>query len=324
MKKLLVRSEEGSLSPWGIYPGARPTEELVKKGIVIVDKPQGPTSHQVTSWVREILGLKKAGHAGTLDPRVSGVLPVALGEATKAMPALASTTKEYVAVMHIHRKVEREKILEACSSFLGTIVQVPPRKSAVARRPRKRRIHELTVLEVEGRDVLMRVVCDAGVYIRKLCSDIGEKMGVKAHMQELRRTRAGIFTEKQSVTLQDLKDAVEFWKEGNEKPIRTVIHPVELAVDNIKAVVIKDSAVDAVCNGAPLAVTGVVLVEDGISPGDLVGILTLKGELVALASAKMSSGQILKARKGIAAATDRVFMRRGTYPDWRARGVASG
>ena len=314
-----VKSEDVSNPEYGEYPGSRSVEELLRKGVVVIDKPSGPTSHQVTAWVRDMLGLPKAGHSGTLDPRVTGVLVITLGEATKMMPALIGLDKEYVGVMHLHKDVSPEKLEEARRRFEGEIIQKPPVKSSVKRVRRKRVIYSLEFLEREEKDVLFRVRCEAGTYIRKLCDDIGRYLGVGAHMHELRRIAAGPFTEEQAVILQDLKDAYEFWKEGDESFIREVVKPVEILSEHLGKIVVKDTAVNAICNGAPLAVGGISRVQKGIKKGDLVAILTLKGELVALARAAMDSEEMYRSRKGMAARTDRVMMERKMYPaTWRS------
>jgi len=313
-KKFLVKSHEASLVRFGKYPGARTVEELLKSGIVVVDKPAGPTSRMVDSFVKKILNVGKLSHGGTLDPRVSGVLVIALENATKLMPILLSSRKEYVALMNIHRELPEEKIRKVCEEFVGKIMQTPPKKSAVARRERQREIHYLQIIEISGRDVLMRVGCEAGTYIRKLCSDIGKRLGTEAHMQELRRTRAGDFTEEQSVSLQDLKDAYEFYKNGNEEPLRNMILPAERVADGIRNVVIKDSSVHNIASGAPVYANGISRIEEGIERGEIVGIFSLKGELVAIGFAQTDSVQMLKSTKGVAIKTDRVLIDRNLYP----------
>lgn len=245
---------------------------------------------------------------------MSGVLAIALDNATKLMPILLSSRKEYVALMNIHRELPEEKIRKVCEEFVGKIMQTPPKKSAVARKERQREIYYLQILEISGRDVLMRVGCEAGTYIRKLCSDIGKKLGTEAHMQELRRTRAGVFTEEQSVSLQNLKDAYEFWKSGNEESLRNMIYPMEKVADNIKNVVVKDSAIHNISSGAPVYSNGLSRIEEGIERGKIVGIFSLKGELVAIGFAQMGSVQMLKNTKGVAIKTDRVLMDRNLYP----------
>lgn len=209
----LIKSEEETDPNYGKNPNERTIEELIRGSVIIVDKHSGPTSHQVTAWVKDIFGVKKCGHSGTLDPAVTGVLPIALENATKAMPALMGLEKEYVGVMHLHKQVEEKLLREAVMKFVGKIIQVPPVKSAVARRPREREIKFFDILEIDGKEVLFNVECEAGTYIRKLIHDIGEELKTGAHMSELRRIKAGNFTEEQSHSLVFVKDSYEFWKE---------------------------------------------------------------------------------------------------------------
>jgi len=307
----LIRSEEVP-GPYGKYPGSRSVEELINNGVVIIDKPSGPTSHQVTAWIREMLCLKKVGQSGTLDPAVTGVLVVALGNATKVMPALMGLDKEYIALIHLHKDISDMQLKKLLKKFTGKIKQLPPIKSSVKRELREREIYSIKLLDRKGRDVLLRIKCQAGTYIRKLATDMGKDVG-GAHLKQLRRTVVGPFKEKEAVTLQDLKDAWEFAKEGKEKQLRKIVMPVEKAVEHVKSIIIKDSAVEAVCNGSPVYSTGVSKVEKGIDEGVLVAILTLKGELVAIGKALSDSKKIAK-KKVIAAKTDRVIMKKGSYP----------
>jgi len=243
-------------------------------------------------------------------------LPVALEKATKALRGIVHAGKEYICVMRLHSSVSEEKLRKVCAEFEGPIYQRPPLKSSVKRVVRIRTIYYIDILEISGRDVLMRIGCQAGTYIRKLCHDIGEVLGVGAHMQELRRTRSGPFKEDETlVTLHDLKDAYDIWKEEkDETQLRKVILPVEAAVAHLPKIVIRDSAVDAICHGADLAAPGVLRLETGIKRNTLIAMMTQKGELVALGQAKMTSQEILEAEKGIVAKTVRVIMDRGTYP----------
>jgi H/ACA ribonucleoprotein complex subunit 4 len=192
----------------------------------------------------------------------------------------------------------------------------------VKRQQRSRRIYSLRVLEISGRDVLFKVSCQAGTYIRTLCTDVGDVLGVGAHMQELRRTRTARFTEKDAITMHDLKDAHVFWKEdGDEKPIRAAIRPMESLLEHLPAVVIRDGAVDAVCHGARLAVPGVVTLDSGISKGDRVVVLSAKGEGVALGLAELGSEEMAELNQGIAVTPDRILMPTGTYPrGWKKAG----
>lgn len=315
----LTRSEESSLTNWGKYPGARTVEGLLKNGIILLDKPQGPTSHQVDSWVKQITGANKASHGGTLDPRVSGVLVIALENATKLMPILLSSRKEYVALTYLHADVPKQDVKKALEEFVGKITQLPPKRSAVARRIREREIYYLEPLQVTGRYVLFRVGTEAGTYIRRLADDLGKRLGTGAHLQELRRTRSGIFPEAELHTLQDLSDAIALWREKqDDSKLREVVLPMERIADNMKTVVIKDGAVGAIANGAPLAVGGIVKVQEGIEKGELVAMLSLKGELVAFGPAMMGSQEMANAAKGLAVKTDKVLIEKGAYPaKWR-------
>jgi H/ACA ribonucleoprotein complex subunit 4 len=315
-ERTLVRKSGAWTNPsYGCYPEKRPILEYVEKGVVNVDKPSGPTSHEVAAWVKDILGVNTAGHAGSLDPKVTGLLPILLGKATKAVPAIRLSGKEYVCLLRLHHEMPPKIIRKVCEEFTGPIYQMPPIKSAVKRALRIRTIYYLEVIEIEGSSVLFRVGCEAGTYIRKLCHDIGLALGCGGHMQELRRTKAGPFTEKTLVTLQDLKDAYVFWKEdGDESEIRRVIRPMESAVSHLPKILLRDSAVDAICSGASLAIPGIASLDSNLTKGDLIALFTLKGELVALAKAEISTEEILKASVGLAATPIRVMMEVGTYP----------
>ena len=168
-RKILIRQEAETNHDFGCIPEERKTEEIINYGVVNIDKPKGPTSHQVSDYVQKILSISKSGHSGTLDPAVTGVLPIALGNATRVVEALLKAGKEYVAVMHIHREAEEAKLRKTCDSFIGKIQQLPPIKSAVKRQLRTRSIYYLEILEIDNRDVLFRVGTEAGTYIRKLC-----------------------------------------------------------------------------------------------------------------------------------------------------------
>jgi H/ACA ribonucleoprotein complex subunit 4 len=304
----LIKKDEASLTPFGCYPGARSLEEHIRNGIIVLDKPSGPTSHQIDRWIKDILDVKKASHGGTLDPRVSGVLVIALENATKLMSILLSSKKEYVGVIHLHEEIDNKKIEKAFESFIGKVEQLPPRKSAVARRKREREIYYLELLEIEGRNVLFKIGCEAGFYVRRFAEDLGKKLGIKAHLQELRRTKSGNFSEESVIILQDLIDAKE------EDKLKQVILPMELVVETIGKIIVSDNAIDNICNGAPLAVGGIVRFEDNIERGNWVALFSFKGELVAIGKALMNSEEIFKKKRGLAVKTDRVLMKKGTYP----------
>ncbi len=321
-RETLIKSEYSTDEKSGKKPIDRPIQEYIQKGVINLDKPAGPTSHEVTSWVKKILEIEKAGHSGTLDPNVTGLLPIMLGDATKAVDALLLAGKEYVCLMKLHSAMPEKMIKGVFNEFTGEIYQKPSIKSAVKRETRIRTIYYLELLEVNENNVLFKVGCEAGTYIRKLCHDMGQALGTGAHMQELRRTKSGPFREDESlITLHDLRDAYIEWQEnGNEGYLRKVINPMEFGLSHLPKIVIRDNAVDALCHGAELAAPGVLSVETGIVKGDLVAIFTLKGEAVSFGKARMKSSEILKAATGIVATTDRVLMEVSTYPrGWKAK-----
>jgi tRNA pseudouridine55 synthase len=314
MARIITKDRDPLRTDKGKRPSERSMEELLAAGVINLDKPMGPTSHQVTAWVRDILGVERIGHGGTLDPKVSGVLPIALGKATKATDLVLRSDKEYVCLMTLHRDVAEDKLRRVLGSFVGDIYQVPPVRAAVKRQLRVRRVHSIRPLQVKGREVLFLVECDAGTYIRTLCVDVGEALGIGANMEELRRTRSGNMRERESVQLQDLKDAFVYWKEGDESALRRMVAPMEVLLEPLPKTVLKDSAVDAVCHGADLAVVGISKHQAAIARGELVAMMTQKGEGVALGIALMSGEEMGRAREGIALRTDRVLMEPGTYP----------
>ncbi len=300
---------------FGANPDERPMSQLLDFGVINLNKPKGPTSHMVSAYIQRILGAEKAGHGGSLDPGVTGVLPTAINKATRIVQTLLSAGKEYVCIMHLHKPVEESRLRKVLREFTGTITQLPPVKSAVLRKERERKVYYLDILEIDRQDVLFRMGCQAGTYVRKLCHDVGQKLQVGAHMAELIRTKAGPFQDKDWVSLQDLEDAFAFWKEeGNERFLRYCIKPVEFAVSHLPKVWIQDSAVDSVCHGAALNLPGVCKLNSGIERGNLVAIMSLKDELVALGEAAISSEQMMKEEKGLCVKTSKVFMPEGTYP----------
>ncbi len=289
-------------------PKEKSVPELLNCGIINIDKPAGPTSHQVSGYVKQILNIKKCGHSGTLDPGVTGVLPIALGRSTKVIQALLTAGKEYVGIMHLHKDVPEKEIIDVFKDFTGEIVQLPPVRSAVKRRKRKRTVYYLKLLEKKEKDVLFKVGCEAGTYIRKLCHDIGIKLGVGANMKELRRTRVAAFREDTLITLQDLKDAYYYYKNGNEKFIRSIILPLEMAVRHLPKVWVFDTAIESLKHGRDLAVPGIIKFESCIKKGRLTAIMSLNNDLIALGNALMSSDEIASATKGIAVPTHKVFV----------------
>ncbi len=307
---------------FGTYYDKRNVEQLLNYGLIILDKPPGPTSHEVVAWTKRILKIPKIGHSGTLDPMVSGVLPLGLGDATKALGVLLLGPKEYQAVGRLHSLASKERLDNVLKQFQGEIFQKPPQRSSVVRRTRIRKIYEMELLEQKERLLLLRVLCEAGTYIRKLLYDIGEVMGPGATMIELRRSRVHQFDETQKlVTLHELYDAFSHWEEKkDDTKLLKFIQPIEHALSEVKSVVIRDSAVDALCHGAQLAIPGILEISPILKKGELVAIYTQKGEIVALAEAVMSDSEIKDSVKGHAFQTKRIIMAPNTYPKkWRTK-----
>lgn len=319
-RKRLIKTSATTNAHYGKAPAKRTVRELLNNGFINLDKPAGPTSHQVVAWVKEILEIEKAGHGGTLDPAVTGVLPTALGDAARALQVILVAGKEYVALMKLHKEVNEKKIREVCKSFVGEISQMPPLRSAVKRVRRTREVYYLEILEIQRTEVLFRVGCEAGTYIRTLCVDIGKKLGCGAQLAELRRTRVGNITEDSAVTLQDLKDAYIFWKEdGDDEELRKTILSMERLLEVVPKIVVRDSAVDALCHGANLAIPGIVELDD-MKPGEIAAVMSLKGEGVALVKMEIPSVQVIEKDTGICASLERVLMNKGTYPSiWKKK-----
>jgi len=306
-KQIFVKKEEKG--EFGKPPKERTPEEIIKYGIVNIDKPKGPTSHQTSDYVQKILHINKAGHSGTLDPQVTGVQPIALGRATRITQFLLTAPKEYVCLMHLHKEVDEKLLRKTIEKFTGKITQLPPIKSAVKRQLREREIYEFEILEIEKQDVLFRVKCQAGTYIRKLCHDLGKELNVGAHMAELRRTQAGPFTEKDNlVSLQDLKDAYHYYKEeNNSEHLLKIIQPVENALKYISKCWIFDTTITSVSHGRDVAIPGISKLEN-FRRGETIAVMSLKNELIAIGEALMSAVEINTQEKGLAIKVKKVFL----------------
>ena len=260
-------------------PGERSVPELLRFGVVNLDKPAGPSSHQVSAWVRDAidgtlaaldLGGDPTGgvaHSGTLDPKVTGCLPTLTGDATRMAQVFLEGTKEYVAVLELHGSPPAD-FREVVAEFESEIYQKPPRKSAVSRRLRTRTIHDLDVLAVEDRKTLVRIRCESGTYVRKLCHDIGLATGVGAHMGHLRRTATDPFDDRDLRTLQDLVDALAWVEGGDDAFLREVVRPAEDALRHLPAVTVARSAARNVATGAPVYAPGVIDVDDAVRDDD--------------------------------------------------------
>jgi tRNA pseudouridine55 synthase len=264
-------------------PDDRSLADLLAFGVVNLDKPPGPSAHQVAGWVRDATGVEQAAHAGTLDPKVTGCLPTLTGDATRLAQVFLEGTKEYVAVLELHGPAPSD--LDAVvAEFESDVYQKPPRKSAVSRRLRSRRIHELDVLEVVDRQALLRIRCESGTYVRKLCHDLGLALGTGAHMGHLRRTGTDPFDDSDLVTLHDLVDALAFAEAGDESALREVVAPAERALTHLPRLTVAPSAAEQISEGAPVYAPGVVDSEGvaDVDRGTLVACFTPDDAVVCL------------------------------------------
>lgn len=317
--RLNVRTGHYTPIPSGSSPLQRPLQEYVRYGIINLDKPSNPSSHEVVAWIRRILRVEKTGHSGTLDPKVTGCLIVCIDRATRLVKSQQSAGKEYVAVLRMHDAIESEaKLLTAIQTLTGALFQRPPLISAVKRQLRIRTIYDSKLLQFdkERNLAVFWVSCEAGTYIRTLCVHLGLLLGVGGHMQELRRVRSGAMTEEDHLmTMHDVMDAQ--WLYDNtrdESYLRRVIRPLETLLTGYKRIVMKDSAVNAICYGAKVMLPGVLRYENGIEVNEEVVLITTKGEAIALGVAQMTTVDMATCDHGVVARIKRVIMERDTYP----------
>lgn len=317
--KLNVKTGRYTPIPQGCSPLKRPIEEYIKSGFINLDKPASPSSHEVVAWVKRILRVEKTGHSGTLDPKVTGCLIVCIERATRLVKSQQGAGKEYVCIFRLHSAVEDVKLVQQnVERLTGALFQRPPLISAVKRQLRVRTVYECKMLEY-NKDSAMGVFwvsCEAGTYIRTMCVHLGLFLGVGGQMQELRRVRSGIQSEKEGMyTMHDLLDAQWLYDhQKDESYLRRVIKPLEALLTSHKRIVIKDSAVNAVCYGAKIMLPGVLRYENGIEIDEEIVIVTTKGEAVCLAIAQMTSAVMATTDHNIVAKIKRVIMERDTYP----------
>ena len=268
---------------------------------------------------KKILEVEKTGHSGTLDPKVTGCLIVCLNRATRLVKAQQSAGKEYVGIVKFHNPIEDKSQVEDCLKRLqGACFQRPPLISSVKRELRIRTIYDYKLIEFdkEKNMAIFWISCEAGTYVRTMCVHMGLLAKTGGHMQELRRVRSGILKEDESmVTMHDVLDAQYVYKQTKKEDyLRRVVRPLEILLTNYPRIVIKDSAVNAICYGAKLTVPGVLRFEANIENGKEIVLITTKGEAVAIAIAEMTSSVLASCDHGIVCKTKRVIMDRETYP----------
>ncbi|KAJ2866444.1 centromere/microtubule-binding protein cbf5 [Coemansia erecta] len=317
--KLHVRTGHYTPIPMGSTPLKRDLQNYLQYGVINLDKPANPSSHEVVAWIRRILRVEKTGHSGTLDPKVTGCLIVCIDRATRLVKSQQGAGKEYVCVVRLHDAIADEAAMaKAVETLTGALFQRPPLISAVKRQLRVRTIYESKMLEFDNDRHLgvFWASCEAGTYMRTLCVHLGLLLGVGGHMQELRRVRSGAVTETDNlVTMHDVLDAQ--WLYDNTKDesyLRRVVRPLEWLLTGYKRIVVKDSSINAICYGAKLMVPGLLRFEDGVEINDEVVLMTTKGEAIAIALAQMTTAVMATCDHGVVAKIKRVIMERDTYP----------
>eukprot|EP01038_Epipyxis_sp_PR26KG_P006914 gene6914-9467_t len=317
--QLHVRTAHYTPIPCGMSPLKRNMQEYMHYGVINLDKPANPSSHEVVAWIKRMLRVEKTGHSGTLDPKVTGCLIVCIDRATRLVKAQQSAGKEYLGIVRLHSAIENQTVLyRALETLTGALFQRPPLIAAVKRQLRIRTIYESKLIEYDQERHLgvFWVSCEAGTYIRTLCVHLGLLVGTGGHMQELRRVRSGILSENENLcTMHDLLDAqFTYDQKKDETYLRRVVMPLEVLLINFKRVVVKDSAVNAVCYGAKLMIPGLLRFAEGIESGDEIVMITTKGEAIAVGIAQMTTAVMATVDHGVVAKIKRVIMERDTYP----------
>ncbi|CAK9440284.1 uncharacterized protein LODBEIA_P43840 [Lodderomyces beijingensis] len=317
--KLLVRSGHYTPIPAGSSPNNRDLKSYVSSGVINLDKPSNPSSHEVVAWIKRILRVEKTGHSGTLDPKVTGCLIVCIDRATRLVKSQQGAGKEYVCIVRLHDQLQDPKELNrALENLTGALFQRPPLISAVKRQLRVRTVYDSKLIEFDNKRGLgvFWASCEAGTYMRTLCVHLGMLLGVGGHMQELRRVRSGAMSESDNlVTLHDVLDAQYVYDNTrDESYLRKIIQPLETLLVGYKRLVVKDSAVNSVCYGAKLMLPGLLRYESGIELYDEVVLITTKGEAIAIGIAQMTTVDLQGCDHGVVAKVKRCIMERDTYP----------
>lgn len=299
----------------GTMPDERSVEQRLAGGFILLDKPAGPTSHQVAAWARDLFGLERLGHGGTLDPFATGVLPLMAGKAMKVTKKILNHKKSYICVFRFAQEVSDDDLQEAMVRLTGRVYNVPPEVSAVKVQVRTRKIFAFEQLDRSGNDMIARVACEAGTYIRTMARDLGLLLNMKVQLKELRRDMSGMFTLDDCVTLQELADAVWLWKECDRpEALLCIIHPIEKLLLDLPSATVKDSAAAALAHGAPLLRPGLVNIAAGVASGKEIYVQTLKNEAVGVVTLTADTDDIASMTEGEVARPSMVLMDGDVYP----------
>ncbi|EHY65272.1 rRNA pseudouridine synthase [Nematocida ausubeli] len=315
LEDMNIKSLKYTPTSYGYSPLERPLNIYLEYGVINLDKPCNPSSHEIVSWIKNILRCEKTGHSGTLDPMVSGCLPVCLNKATRIAKCQQDAGKEYVGVVKFDEGITKEMFIKTLNLYVGPLLQRPPEQCAVKRNLRIRKVIEVEYLDFDEEKQLgmFRVACEAGTYIRSLCTHLGLHMGVKSEMVDLRRTRSGAVHEDSLVTMHDVLDSMHLHQtKMDESYLRAVVKPLESLLVGYPRIIIKDSCINSICFGGQLTAKGVLRYGD-FDHKDTIVLVSPKGEAVALATALVTSPQLSMMDHGIVCKTKRVIMNKDTY-----------
>ena len=317
---MIILEKDAKTSPdHGTIPSERTIEQLLESCFILLDKSPGPSSHQVSAWARDMIGLEKLGHGGTLDPFASGLLPLLSGKAMRLTGKILTHDKSYLALFKFGKELERNEIEDKMAMLTGKVYNVPPEISAVRVQVRTRKISKFDILDFDGTSLLTHIECEAGTYVRTMARDLGLLLDTPVELKELRRPTSGEFSLSQSITMQQLADAYWLWQEkGEEDAMLRILHPIEDMLSDLPRVVVKDGAAAALSHGAPLLRPGVVSIDDDLNVGTEVLLVTMKGEAVAIAKMSQNSKVIPDMNQGEVAKPNCVLMKEDTYPrSWK-------
>ncbi len=315
MNRIILDSEAKTDADIGKIPDMRSVEERLNSGFILLDKPAGPSSHQVASWARDLFELERLGHGGTLDPFATGVLPLMAGKSMKLTKKILTHNKTYICVFRFASEPDADTLDEVITKMTGRIFNVPPEISAVKIQVRSRRIFKFEKLDSKNSQMVARIECEAGTYIRTMARDMGLLLGMKVELKELRREASGVFTLDDCVTLQQLADAYWLWKELDQpEALLRIIHPIEKLLLDYPSATVKDSAAAAISHGAPLLRPGIVSIDSSISEGRDIVINTMKGETVGLVKLNVASDSVKEMESGEIARPNMVLLDQDLYP----------
>jgi len=315
MSRIILDSEAKTDDEIGKIPDMRTVEERLEAGFILLDKAAGPSSHQVASWARDMFGLERLGHGGTLDPFATGVLPLMAGKSMKLTKKILTHNKTYICVFRFASEPDSKMLEEVMSNMTGRVFNVPPEISAVKIQVRSRRIFKFEKLDFKNNQMVARVECEAGTYIRTMARDMGLLLNMKVELKELRREVSGIFKLEDCVTLQQLADAYWLWKELSQpEALLRIIHPVEKLLLDYPSVTVKDSAAAALSHGAPLLRPGIVSIDPAIADGRDIVVNTMKGETVGIVNMLVTSDSVKGMDSGEIARPSMVLLNQDLYP----------